>query len=193
LNYEDRIIEALKKSSNGLSINDIAQKAGISKTAAIKYLATFRMAGKADFVESGSSRLWRLMVPKEKRKKKKTFVFTGKKIDEAVKEFVEENGLLGFAIVDNQGLTVSAVLPKSIDAEKLGALTTLLLRTGEKIVNLASLGNFKQLILETSKGKMLAYSKGKVLLLAFCKPETLLGAIRLGMEEFADKIKDLLK
>lgn len=51
-NYEAKIIEALKKSDKGLSIPELTRKAGLSKTAVIKYLATFRMTGKADYREA---------------------------------------------------------------------------------------------------------------------------------------------
>ena len=61
--YESKIIEALRKSDKSLSMLEVTRKTGLPKTFVIKYLATFRMAGKANFEEVGSARLWRLALP----------------------------------------------------------------------------------------------------------------------------------
>ena len=46
MSREERVLEALKESEDGLTIQEVIRKTGISKTAAIKYLATFKMAGR---------------------------------------------------------------------------------------------------------------------------------------------------
>jgi transposase len=57
--YEERILKAIEDSEVGLTTVDVAKKAGISKTTAIKYLSVLKSEGKCQFVEVGPSKLWR--------------------------------------------------------------------------------------------------------------------------------------
>jgi len=194
-NYESKIIEILRKSDKGLSTLDLSRKSGLSKTAIIKYLATFRMAGKADFEEVGSSRLWRLLTPTKKGKKeekKKEEIPKNQDLDEILKEFIESAELTGFAIVDNEGSPLSAVLPKSIAPEQLGAFASLLFEVGIKSIELADLEEFRRIVVEGSKGRVLAYKEGKVLLIAFSKSDTMLGALKMETESLAKRINEIL-
>ena len=57
--YEERILKAIEDSEVGLTTVDVAKKAGVSKTTAIKYLSVLKSEGKCEFVEVGPSKLWR--------------------------------------------------------------------------------------------------------------------------------------
>lgn len=57
--YEDRILKAIEDSEVGLTTVDVAKRAGVSKTTAIKYLSVLKSEGKCEFVEVGPSKLWR--------------------------------------------------------------------------------------------------------------------------------------
>jgi len=63
--YEERILKAIEGSEVGLTTVDVAKRAGISKTTAIKYLSVLKSEGKCQFVEVGPSKLWRAPKPKE--------------------------------------------------------------------------------------------------------------------------------
>lgn len=115
------------------------------------------------------------------------------KLEEILKEFMEDTQLTGFAVVDKEGSPLSAILPESIDPNNLGTLAALLFKVGIKSIELTDLEEFRRVIIEGSKGRVLAYKKGKVLLIAFSKPDESLGAIRMEMEEFAEKINEILK
>ena len=57
--YEERILKAIEDSEVGLTTVDVAKRAGVSKTTAIKYLSVLKSEGKCEFVEVGPSKLWR--------------------------------------------------------------------------------------------------------------------------------------
>ena len=66
--YEERILKAIEDSKVGLTTVDVARKAGVSKTTAIKYLSVLNSEGKCEFVEVGPSKRWRSKTPKVEEK-----------------------------------------------------------------------------------------------------------------------------
>jgi len=58
--YEERILSAIEESMVGLTTVDVARKAKVSKTTAIKYLSVLKSEGKCEFAEVGPSKLWRV-------------------------------------------------------------------------------------------------------------------------------------
>ena len=188
--YERKILNVLKKHKDGLTTVNVARKADISKTTAIKYLAALRAKEKVDYVEVGPSKLWRI---KEKPiAKKRASTSKTRRLKVLLEEFKEITEVDGSAIVDSDGLTISADLPSEIDSEKLGSLISLLLRTGRKSIDAAKLKSLEGIIIEGGKGRIVMRSKGRVLLIAFCKPDTPLGTVKLEMEELTDKINEIL-
>jgi len=61
--YEERILKVIEDSKVGLTTVDVAKKAGVSKTTAIKYLSVLKSEGKCEFVEVGPSKLWGVVKP----------------------------------------------------------------------------------------------------------------------------------
>ena len=61
--YEERILKVIDDSEVGLTTVDVAKKAGVSKTTAIKYLSVLKSEGKCEFVEVGPSKLWGVVEP----------------------------------------------------------------------------------------------------------------------------------
>ena len=186
--YEKRIESVLREHRDGLTTMDVARKADISKTTAIKYLAAFRMAGRADFMEVGPAKLWRLIAEEAKPSIMRT-----KQLDAILREFTQNAELVGSAIVDGDGLTLSAVLPDSVGPERLGAISATLLQAGVKSVELADLERLKQIIVEGSGGRVVAVNQGRVLLIAFCGPDKMLGPVKMEMEEFAQRLNEVLR
>ncbi|MEM3013735.1 MAG: winged helix-turn-helix transcriptional regulator [Candidatus Bathyarchaeia archaeon] len=116
--YEKRILQVLDQNKEGLTTVNVAEKAGISKTTALKYLASLRSSGIIDYIEVGPLKLWRHNKLKSEKQKHLPASRT-EKIDSVVKEFMQILGLEGSAIVDYDGLTISAELPSGSTRRKL--------------------------------------------------------------------------
>lgn len=190
--YEKKILEVLEENKDGLTTVGIAEKANISKTTALKYLASLRAAGKIDYIEVGPAKLWRLTTL-QGADRKSIPVNKERKVRSVLKEFKEMAGLLGSAVMDNDGLTISADLPWNKRPEKIGSLISRLLQIGDKSAEAAKIGPLKEIILEGANGRIVARNEGNVLLIALSDKEAALGMVKLEIEEFAQKIKDLLK
>ncbi len=189
--YERRIIEALEEAKDGLTTIGIAEKANISKTTALKYLASLRAAGKIDYIEVGPAKLWKLTAPK-RMMSEDSQVSKEEKIRSILKEFKEIAGLLGSAVVDVDGLPISADLPLNKRPEKLCSLISRLLQVGERSLKAAGIGPLREMILEGDKGRIIARNEGKLLLIALTDKNSSLGIVKIEIEEFARKIKDIV-
>ncbi len=76
--YEERILKVIEDSEVGLTTVDVAKKAGVSKTTAIKYLSVLKSEGKCEFAEVGPSKLWRVVEPEgEEARAKAEISFAG--------------------------------------------------------------------------------------------------------------------
>jgi len=111
LSYEAKIVEALQKSDGKLSTK-LAKETGLTKTTLIKYLTSFKISGKADFEDVGTSRLWHLVAPTKVKPSAKK-----KELDEMLKKLIEYTNLLGCAVVDREGSILSAFLPHNVNQE----------------------------------------------------------------------------
>ncbi|MBS7614284.1 winged helix-turn-helix transcriptional regulator [Candidatus Bathyarchaeota archaeon] len=128
--YEKKILQVIDQNKEGLTTLNVSEKAGISKTTALKYLASLRSAGIINYIEVGPSKLWRHNKLDSEKQKHLPACRTAK-IGSALKEFKQVLGLEGSAIVDYDGLTISAELPSDIDPEKIGAIISRLLQIAE--------------------------------------------------------------
>jgi predicted regulator of Ras-like GTPase activity (Roadblock/LC7/MglB family) len=189
--YERRILQVLDQNKEGLTTVNVAEKASISKTTALKYLASLRSAGTIDFIEVGPSKLWR-HIPPQPTERKRLPASRTEKIESVLKEFKQSAGLEGSAVVDNDGLTISADLPGDIDPEKMGTMVSRLLQISARSASMARIEPIKALIIEGEKGRIVARNEGNVLVIAFCSPDTPLGMVKLELEEFANKINGII-
>jgi predicted regulator of Ras-like GTPase activity (Roadblock/LC7/MglB family) len=189
--YERRILQVLDQNKDGLTTVNVAEKAGISKTTALKYLASLRSAGSIDYIEVGPAKLWRHIPPKQTERKRVPTSRT-EKIESVLREFKQAVGLEGSAVVDNDGLTISADLPSEIDPEKMGTMVSKLLQIGARSAGMARIDPIKVLIVEGEKGRIVARNEGNVLVIAFSSPETPLGMVKLELEEFAKKVNEII-
>jgi len=190
--YERKILDVLRKYKDGLTTVNVAKEADISKTTAIKYLASLRAEGKVDYVEVGPSKLWRIKEGKKPTAKKHKAWSKSERLEDLLREFKEITGVEGSAVIDRDGFTISADLPDGMDPEKFGNIVSLLLRTSMKSIDAAKLKPIEEIIIGGGGGRLVIRSEGKVLIAAFCKPDTPLGTVRLEMEDLADKINEVL-
>jgi len=189
--YEKKILKVLEESKDGLTTVSIAEKANISKTTALKYLASLKAAGKIDYIEVGPAKLWRV-TPTQEIGLKRASTSKKRKVRLILKEFKEIAGLLGSAVVDNDGLTIFADLPWSKKPERIGSIISRLLQLANRSAEEADIGQLKNVILEGERGRIVACNEGNFLLIAFSNKEAALGMIKIEIEESAKKIKKLL-
>ena len=189
--YEKKILKVLEESKDGLTTVSIAEKANISKTTALKYLASLKAAGKIDYIEVGPAKLWRV-TPTQEIGLKRASTSKKRKVRLILEEFKEIAGLLGSAVVDNDGLTIFADLPWSKKPERIGSIISRLLQLANRSAEEADIGQLKNVILEGERGRIVACNEGNFLLIAFSSKEAALGMIKIEIEESAKKIKKLL-
>ena len=189
--YEKRILKVLEESRDGLTTVSIAEKANISKTTALKYLASLKASGKIDYIEVGPAKLWRV-TPTQKIDLGRASTSKKRKVRLILKEFKEIAGLLGSAVVDNDGLTIFADLPWSKKPERIGSIISRLLQLANRSAEEADIGQLKNIIIEGERGRIVACNEGNFLLIAFSNKEAALGMIKIEIEESAKKIKKIL-
>jgi len=189
--YEKKILDVLEKNKDGLTTIGIAERANISKTTALKYLASLRAAGKINYMEVGPAKLWKIIDHQEKTDKR-TPANKQRRVKAILKEFKEITGLLGSLVVDNDGLTISADLPWNRSLEKIGSLISRLIRIGRRAAKAAKIDPLREIILEGDNGRIVARNEGNVLLIALSDREASLGIVKIEIEEFAKKIKDAI-
>jgi len=174
-----------------LTTVNVAKEADISKTTALKYLASLRGEGKIFFREVGPAKLWRIK-PIKTPSKEHAPIKRINKLGSILKEFKEAVGLEGSAIVNGNGLVILSDIPGEANPEKIGSLVSHLLQVGMRSMSLAKMDPLEGLILEGEKGRIVVQMQGKVLLIAFSRPNTPLGMVKLEIEEFGRKINDIL-
>jgi len=79
-----------------------------------------------------------------------------------------------------------------VNPEEMGSLISRLLQIGERSAKMAGMDPLKGVIIEGEKGRVLARSEGNSLVVAFSKPDTPLGVLRLEIEEFSKSINELV-
>ena len=189
--YEKRILQVLEDHKDGLTTVKVAEESDISKTTALKYLASLRASEKIYFMEVGPAKLWRIKPP-ETLPKKRLPVKRAEALSSILNEFKEAVGLEGSAIVNGDGLTISADIPWEINPEEMGSLISQLLQIGMRSISLAKMDPLEGLILEGEKGRIVAQMGGRVLLIAFSSIDTPLGIVKLEIEEFVKKINEII-
>jgi len=187
LSYEAKIVEALQKSDGKLSTK-LAKETGLTKTTLIKYLTSFKISGKVDFEDVGTSRLWHLVAPtKVKPYAKKN------ELDEMLKKLIENTNLLGCAIVDREGSILSTLLPHNVNQEKLGSLANLLFDVNEKIATFSDVKELHRTIIEGSEETIFSRYADNCLFIAFLKPDAMLWPLRRKAESLRKRINEVLK
>ena len=79
-----------------------------------------------------------------------------------------------------------------MDYDKLETLASSLMRAGVRSIELAGMERFEEMTVKGSKGRILALNGDGTFLIAFCKPDTMPGSVKLEMEELSKRIREAL-
>ncbi|MGB9634877.1 MAG: roadblock/LC7 domain-containing protein [Candidatus Micrarchaeia archaeon] len=97
------------------------------------------------------------------------------------------------AIVRRDGLMVASDMPNYVDARTIAAMTAALVGTAETSVGELKLGEFGQVVVESSEGKLVATGAGEMAILAcLVSKDANLGLVLLSMEKSSKKIMKIL-
>ena len=97
------------------------------------------------------------------------------------------------AIVRRDGLMVASDMPNYVDGRTIAAMTAALVGTAETSVGELKLGDFEQIIVESSEGKLVATGAGKLAILACLVGKNAnLGLVLLSMEKSSKHIAEIL-
>jgi predicted regulator of Ras-like GTPase activity (Roadblock/LC7/MglB family) len=114
-------------------------------------------------------------------------------INKELAKFESVGGILGLAVVDENGLTIFSRLPRSIEERKfgamaatiLGAMETAIIPFGEDLINLTIEFEDSQLIIMSSDNR--------IILVVLMEMEIDLGFMLLEIEEILSNINNILR
>ncbi len=113
---------------------------------------------------------------------------------EILEEFVKSAGVIGAAIVSNEGLMMCSLLPEDSDPNLVAAMSASLFGTSRKVVEELNLGPLQQAIVEAREGKLVACSAGKYGILVSLVPHTTnIGLVILELGKTSERIRRLLE
>ncbi len=102
-------------------------------------------------------------------------------------------GVTAVGIVRRDGIVIDELLPRSVDARKVGAMAATIVGTAEKVVEELRQGAFQQYVIEAEEGKIVSLGAGsEALLVALVKPNANLGLALMTMEEKASQVGGIL-
>lgn len=114
-------------------------------------------------------------------------------LDGVMTEIRKVPGVTAVGIVRRDGIVIDELLPRSVDARKVGAMAATIVGTAEMVVQELSQGTFQQSIIESENGKIISIGAGvEAILVALVKPEANLGLALMTMEKQASKVSDFL-
>ncbi|WP_457620400.1 roadblock/LC7 domain-containing protein [Methanopyrus sp.] len=98
-------------------------------------------------------------------------------------------GVNGSLVASSDGLVVAEMVPPEVNAEVVGAITTTVYGSGERVVEEMELGELEQMLMESTDGKVIAIRAGDdAVLVLITDPDANLGLIRLKAREAAEEI-----
>ncbi len=114
-------------------------------------------------------------------------------LDGVLTEIRKVPGIMAVGIIRRDGIVIDELLPRSVDARKVGAMAATIVGTAEMVVQELNQGIFQQSIIESEKGKIVSLGAGEqALLVALVKPKANLGLALVTMEEQASKVGGIL-
>ncbi|AAM02538.1 roadblock/LC7 domain-containing protein [Methanopyrus kandleri] len=102
-------------------------------------------------------------------------------------------GVNGSMVASSDGLVVAEAVPPEVDPEIVGAIATTVYGSGERVIEEMELGELKQMLVESTDGKVVIIRvDDDALLVLIADPDANLGLIRLKAREAAEEISKQL-
>ena len=97
------------------------------------------------------------------------------------------------AIISSDGLMMAALLPNTVDEDRVGAMSAAMLSLGDRTSRELARGELEQVLVKGAKGYVLMTHAGPdSVLTALCKPNSRLGLIFLDVKRAADAISKVI-
>jgi len=97
------------------------------------------------------------------------------------------------AVISTDGLMIDSILPKTLDEDRMGAMSAAMLSLGERTASELARGQLDQILIKGTKGYILMAQAGReAVVTVLAKPNARLGLIFLDVKRAAGSISDLL-
>jgi uncharacterized protein len=97
------------------------------------------------------------------------------------------------AVISTDGLVIASVLPKSMDEDRVGAMTAAMLSLGDRTAQELARGTLEQVIIKGDKGYVvMTYAGSEAVVSLVAKPSAKLGLIFLDLKRAAESISKML-
>ncbi|WP_456481272.1 roadblock/LC7 domain-containing protein [Methanopyrus sp.] len=102
-------------------------------------------------------------------------------------------GVEGSMVASSDGLVIAEAVPPDVDPEVVGAIATTVYGSGERVVDKMELGETEQMLMESSRGKVMIIKVGEdAVLVVITDPDANLGLVRLKAQEAAEELAERL-
>lgn len=96
-------------------------------------------------------------------------------------------------LVSTDGLMIAAVLPATLDEDRVGAMSAAMLSLGDRTAQELTRGELEQVLIKGKSGYVLmTYAGNEAVLTVLAKPNAKLGLIFLDVKRAANNIAELL-
>lgn len=97
------------------------------------------------------------------------------------------------AVLSTDGLMMAALLPASMDEDRVGAMSAAMLSLGDRTSKELARGELEQVLIKGNKGYVLMTHAGpEAVLTVLCKPNARLGLIFLDVKRAAESVSKIL-
>ena len=115
-------------------------------------------------------------------------------MDTILSELRKAGDIGAAAVVRRDGLMVASDLPEGVESRTVAAMTAALVGTAETFSSELKRGLFKEVVVDSAKGKIVAIGAGKLaILVCLMRSEGNLGFVLLSMERAAKSVEELLR
>lgn len=96
-------------------------------------------------------------------------------------------------VISTDGLIMAAVLPQTMDEDRVGAMSAAMLSLGDRTAQELARGELEQVLIKGNRGYVLMTHAGKeAVLTVLAKPQAKLGLIFLDVKRAAESIAELI-
>lgn len=111
-------------------------------------------------------------------------------MEELIRELAGIEGVKGVAIVSNDGLIVSSVLPEDVDADAVAGMCATNFRNGLTTVKVLNAGKIRHILIETDLEFIVFSSLGNSFLATISERNVNLGFLRIKIDKAVKAIKE---